>query len=311
MRSLRELLTELGELGVRVWPEGDRLRFSGPKDAVTAEMRAELQERKAELIEFLSLATRVKGESLSRITPLDRAEGQPLPLSYAQERVWFLDQLEGKSPEYNIPAALRLEGSLDLDALSRSLNEIIRRHEVLRASFPSTNGRVFQWIVPDLKIELPIHDLSTRSPEERATEARRLTEAEAQLPFDLATGPLVRATLLRLAADSHVLLLTKHHVVSDGWSLGILLNELQTIYGAFVAGRSSPLPELRLQYADFAKWQRDWLSQGELERQLSYWKKQMQGAPSLLHLPTDRPRPAVQGFQALMERFVLDAELTA
>jgi amino acid adenylation domain-containing protein len=217
-----------------------------------------------------------------------------LPLSFAQQRLWFLDKLDPDSPFYAIPVALRLEGPLDVRAFEQSLQEIIRRHEALRTTFPTVEGQPRQRVSAEGAVPLRTVNLDAAPPEAQQAEVRRLAEEEARQPFSLARGPLLRATLLRLSGQSHVLLWTMHHIVSDGWSLGVLVQELGALYQAFAAGRPSPLPELAIQYADFAVWQRQWLAGEVLEAQLAYWKQELAGAPSALELPTDRPRPAVQ-----------------
>jgi amino acid adenylation domain-containing protein len=219
------------------------------------------------------------------------------PLSYAQQRLWFLDQLEPGSSFYNIFDTLSFDAPLDAQALEQSLNEIVRRHEVLRTTFSDVRGEPVQVIAQSLKLPLPVVDLKHLAEDERSTEASRLSAEEYERPFNLARGPLVRAKLLRMADEESVLFLTMHHIVSDGWSLGILSRELRTLYEAYSAGLPSPLPELPIQYADFTVWQREWLQGDVLEAQMDYWKKQLAGAPSVLKLPTDHPRPSIQNFQ--------------
>ena len=217
-----------------------------------------------------------------------------VPLSFSQQRLWFLDQYEPNSSVYNVPSAQRLQGPLDIGALERSLREIMRRHEALRTTFSTADGEPVQVIAPPPSFSLPVLDLTCFSDGERENEAQRLATAEAQLPFDLSQGPLFRASLLRLGETDHVLLCTMHHIVSDGWSMGVLHRELSALYQAFTRGKPSPLPDLPIQYADYAVWQRECLKGEEVDRQLSYWKRQLEGAPGVLDLPTDRPRPAVQ-----------------
>jgi amino acid adenylation domain-containing protein len=226
--------------------------------------------------------------------PLRRvARGGALPLSFAQERLWFFDRLEPGSAAYNIAADVALAGRLDLPAFRGALGEICRRHEALRSRFVSAQGRPLQETLAELDPGLPVVDLGALAPPARAALAGELAAAEARRPFDLATGPLVRSTLLRLAAEEHRVLFTQHHIVSDGWSMGVFVRELAALYGSFVAGRPSPLPELALQYPDFAQWQREYLAGGVLGDQLAYWRQRLSGAP-VLALPTDRPRRAVQ-----------------
>jgi hypothetical protein len=217
-------------------------------------------------------------------------DGGPPPLSFSQRRLWFLAQLEPGSAAYNLPAALRLAGRLDLAALRRSLGEIVRRHEVLRTTFPAAaDGEPRQAIAPPAPgpLALPLVDLAPLG-QDRWPEALRLAWQEARRPFDLARGPLLRLVLVRLGEDEHALLVTIHHIVSDAWSTGIFLRELATLYAA---AELTPLP---IQYADFAVWQAQRLSGPALAAELAHWRQQLAGAPPLLELPTDRPRPAVQ-----------------
>ena len=239
---------------------------------------------------------------LARVNPAC----SPLPSS----ALWFLDQYEPNSSVYNIPGALRLKGSLDVEALEQSLNEIIRRHESLRTIFSMLEGEPVQVIAPSCRVLLAVLDLTDHLEGEREAKARQLANEEARQPFDLAQGPLFRSKLLRLGEDDHVLLLTMHHIVSDGWSMGVLYRELSVLYDAFRYGKRSPLSDLPIQYADYAVWQRQWLQGEVLEGQLSYWKKQLEGIPAVLNLPTDRQRPAVQSFRGNRQSIELSRELT-
>jgi amino acid adenylation domain-containing protein len=217
-----------------------------------------------------------------------------LPLSFAQQRLWFLDQMEPGNPAYNLPTAFRLAGGLDPAALAGAIREVVRRHEALRTRFEVVAGEPSQAIAPALPVELPLIDLGGLDAAVRDPEARRLAAAEGARPFDLARGPLLRALLLRLGAEEHLVLAAMHHIVSDGWSMGVFIREVAVLYAAARGGRPSPLPELPVQYADFAAWQRRHLSGEGLERQLAYWRGRLAGAPAVLELPTDRPRPAVR-----------------
>ena len=232
-----------------------------------------------------------------------------LPLSFAQQRLWFLDQLKPNSSFYNIPAAVRLTGTLQITALEQSFREIIRRHEALRTTFGLVDGAPVQLIHEPPAFNLRVHDLSAVAEEEREAEARRVAAEESQRPFDLSALPLLRASVVRFSEQDHLLLCTLHHIISDGWSMGVLIRELTTLYQSYATSQPSPLPELGIQYADFAHWQRQWLQGEVLERQLTYWKKQLAGAPAVLELPTDYPRPAVQTFSGATEFFVLPAAL--
>ena len=232
-----------------------------------------------------------------------------IPLSFAQQRLWFLDRLEPESPFYNVPAAVRLRGRLDPAALGAAFQEIVRRHEALRTRFPEEAGRPVQVVENDLPLPLPLLDLSGLSKrEEREEEAARLARAEARRPFDLGRGPLLRLTLLRFGEDEHLLLAVFHHIVSDGWSMGVFLRETADLYRAFAAGGPSPLPPLPLQYADFALWQRGWLAGEALKRQLAWWRRQLEGVPPLA-LPTDRARPAVPAYRGARWPFSLPPEV--
>ncbi|MES1243277.1 MAG: amino acid adenylation domain-containing protein, partial [Acidobacteriota bacterium] len=217
-------------------------------------------------------------------------EQAPAPLSFPQERLWFLDRLMPGSPAYNIPVSVRLTGQLDVHALAASLREVVRRHEVLRTRFDEEDGRAVQRVGDAVEVPLPVVDLAALPSARGLEETRRLAAEEASRGFDLSRGPLLRAALVRLDGREHVALFTMHHIVSDGWSMGILIREVGALYAAFTSGRPSPLPPLRLQYADFARWQRTSLS---FEADLGYWRHRLEGAPAELELPADRPRPAV------------------
>jgi hypothetical protein len=243
------------------------------------------------------------GVAAPPITRADRA--QELPLSFAQQRLWFIDQLEPGSAFYNVPAAVRLTGELQVEALEQTFTEVVRRHEVLRTRFANVEGRAVQVIAEPGRIELPLMDLSKLAADEREAEVRKSAKAEAEQPFDLSRGPLLRVKLLRLREQEHVVLLTMHHVVIDGWSMGVLVREIAALYEAFINGRPSPLEELPVQYADFAAWQRAYLQGEVLEQQLKYWRRQLAGAPTLLELPTDKPRPAIYSYRGATHKFVL------
>ncbi|HVG10917.1 MAG TPA: amino acid adenylation domain-containing protein [Thermoanaerobaculia bacterium] len=240
--------------------------------------------------------------------PVDR-DGE-LPLSFSQERLWFLTQIDPANAAFNVPAAFRVRGKLDPSVLALALSEVVRRHESLRTAFLAVGGRPAQAIAPPAPLALAIADLEGIPPDLREPEVRRLATEEARRPFDLALPPLMRACLLRLGEEEHVLLFTIHHIVSDGWSMGVLVKEATALYEAFAAGRLSPLPDLPLQYADFAFWQRRWMEEAVLEEQLAHWRRQLAGAPDLLELPADRPRPKVRTFRGAYYHFQLPAGLS-
>jgi amino acid adenylation domain-containing protein/FkbM family methyltransferase len=233
-----------------------------------------------------------------------------LPLSYAQQRLWFLDQLQPGSVLYNLPVAVRLNGELDLVALEQTLTEIVRRHEVLRTSFPEQRGKPLQVVAEPINFNLLVTDLTGMDSDERESAAQRLAEEEAQRPFDLTRGPLLRASLLKFETEEFIALFTMHHIVSDGWSVGVLLKEIAVLYEAYSQGQSTPLPELTIQYADFAIWQRESLTGEALQRQVSYWTEQLAGVTDVLELPTDRARPLVQSFRGGHHTFSLTADLS-
>ncbi|MBV9110968.1 MAG: amino acid adenylation domain-containing protein, partial [Gemmatimonadetes bacterium] len=241
------------------------------------------------------------------LAPIDRSG--PLPLSFGQERLWFVDRLEGGTPFYNMHEALRLAGPLDAAALERALGELVRRHETLRTALVEVDGAPVQRIAPFDGFHLPVADLSALDPAAREAEVARRAADNADRPFDLAAGPLFRAALLRLGQQEHVLLLCLHHAVGDGWSMDVLFRELAALYAAFRDGLPSPLPALPVQYADFAAWQRERLAGEVLERELAWWKERLAGAPALLELPVDHPRPAVRTFRGSHEPVELPAAL--
>ena len=239
-----------------------------------------------------------------------RATPGPAPLSFSQQRLWFLDQYEPNSSVYNVSNVLRLKGRLNNDALKQSLEEIARRHEALRTTFANLDGEPLQVIAPTLNGSLALVDLKDRPDIEREDEARRLAVEEARRPFDLTRGPVFRTTLIRLGEADHLLVLVMHHIVSDGWSMGVLHRELSVLYQAFSHSQPSPLAELPIQYADYALWQRQWLQGEVLESQLSYWRKQLHGVPAILDLPKDHPRPAVKSDRGARLSIQLSRELT-
>ncbi|MEJ2379268.1 MAG: condensation domain-containing protein, partial [Pseudolabrys sp.] len=237
------------------------------------------------------------------IAPAARA----LPMSFAQERLWFIHQMDPESAVYNISLGLWLDGPLDISALSMSLEELVRRHEILRTRFDVVADQPVQIIEPVTAVEMPLIDLSTQL--KREDDAMRLCQEEARRPFDLARDLMLRARLFRLEPQRHLLLLNVHHIAADGWSVRILMRELAILYEAFCQAQASPLQELPIQYADYAVWQRDWLQGEVLEQQLGYWRTQLAGAPALLELPTDRPRPARQSYRGATETAVLPSSL--
>ncbi|HEX2271943.1 MAG TPA: condensation domain-containing protein, partial [Pyrinomonadaceae bacterium] len=263
----------------------------------------------AALSEKVEAAVRGAGDaSLSRIERV--ARDHDLPLSFAQQRLWFLDQLEPGSPFYNQSGAVRLSGSLNLDALRESVNEIVARHEALRTTFGSRDGQPVQLIASSLRLDIPLLDLRETPAGTRDEQIQKLAREEARRPFDLSSGPLLRVTLLQEADSEYMMLVVMHHIVSDGWSIGVFVKELASLYETYCAGQPSSLAELNVQYADYAAWQRQWLQGATLEQQIGYWKEQLDGAPPVLPLLTDRPRPAVQTFRGAQIPLEFSEELT-
>jgi len=251
-----------------------------------------------------AIETRMRDGAAPDVPPVQHVEGNDLPLSFAQERMWFLDRLEPGGTTYNLTVALRLHGALDAAALERAIAEIVRRHEPLRTVFADRGGEPVQHVLA-AGFHLPTDDLSGDEDPEAALDRR--VDAFIRRPFDLARETLFRAALLRLGDADHVLLTVTHHAASDGWSQGIFFRELAALYAAFVDGRPSPLPELPVRYADHAVWQRRWLAGELLERQVAWWRERLAGAPALLALPTDHPRPALQSYRGAQLGFGLDA----
>ncbi|HYG65509.1 MAG TPA: amino acid adenylation domain-containing protein, partial [Thermoanaerobaculia bacterium] len=259
--------------------------------------------------DLAAVIARTAREELPPVEPAQR--DRPLPLSFAQERLWFLDRFEPGSAAYNMPAAVRLTGRLGVPAFAAALGEIARRHEALRTTFGTgADGAPVQEIAPWEPLPLPVLDLSGLPSAVREEEARRLAVEEARRPFDLARGPVLRGGLVRLGEVEHLAQLTLHHIAGDGWSMGILIRELTVLYGALLEGCPSPLRELPLQYADFAVWQRGWLAGERLAAEIAHWRERLAGAPPALDLPSDRPRPAVRTSQGASLPFALPADLS-
>ncbi|MCU1267658.1 MAG: amino acid adenylation domain protein [Acidobacteria bacterium] len=254
----------------------------------------------------------VQGEGGLQVPPIVTVpKGGNLPLSFAQQRLWFLDQLQPGSAFYNVGRALRLRGQLDVAALSESFNQIVKRHESLRTSFGSEQGTPFQRIMSHTLMEIPLLEIGALPEPQREAEARRLAAEQTSQPFDLTQGPFLRVGLIKFSTDDHVLVITMHHIAADEWSIAILFRELARLYDAITHGRPSPLSALPIQYADYAAWQRRWLHGERLEKLASYWRKQLAGTPMLLSLPTDKARPAVQSFRGAHEMFALSISLTS
>ncbi|HYG64691.1 MAG TPA: amino acid adenylation domain-containing protein, partial [Thermoanaerobaculia bacterium] len=289
-----QLLSHLRDLGVQLWAEDERLRFTAPQGALTGDLRNELAGRKQEILRLLRQGQAGGLASTPVRMPDEVAAAGRFPLSFAQQRLWFLQQLDPASAAYNISRAMLLAGPVRVDLLERSLGEVVRRHAILRTTFAAAGGEPFQVIAPATGWRLPLVDLRDLPAAARWAEMQRLSSLLGEEPMDLARGPLLRVVLLRLEAEEHVAAATLHHIISDAWSTGLLFREMGVVYGAFAQGMLSPLPELPIQYADYAWWQRRHLEGEVLERQIEYWMQQLASAPEMLELPTDRPRSAAR-----------------
>jgi amino acid adenylation domain-containing protein len=308
MTSVEMLLSKLRHSDVHVWVEGDRLRYRAPKGGLTPETLEQLRAHKADILTYLLEISRPTQSPRSTIGHAPR--GETLPLSPTQQRLWFIDQLEPGTTAYNMPAALRLKGELHIAVLFQSIEEIVRRHEILRTAFPTVEGVPKQVILPEQPLNIPVLDLSDHPIDQQEAELHREIEAIAQHRFKLAEGCLWRFKLVRLAETDYALLLNIHHIISDGWSFGVFFRELATLYTAFLQQQSSPLPALPIQYADYAYWQHEWLHTEDFQTQLNYWKHHLSGQLPVLDLPTDWPRGATQTYAADSEELTLSSSLS-
>ena len=302
--KVAEFLSYLNSLEIKLWLEEEKLKYQAPQGAMTPEIKQEIGTRKPEILAFLRSAITPSKTFESVISPVARTED--LPLSFAQQRMWFIYQMDQQNSAYNEALTIRLTGRLNIDILEQTINAIIQRHESLRTTFPMVEGKPIQKIAPFLKIKLLVVNLKD-IPQEQID--KRIIE-ELQKPFDLTQAPLLRCTLFDLGYENYILVNVFHHIIIDGWSKGILFKELSEFYQAFLSNSSVYLPELTIQYADFAVWQRQWLQGEILENQLNYWKKQLTAAPLLLELPTDKPRPANPNFRGHSISFQINSELT-
>ena len=302
--KVAEFLSYLNSLDIKLWLEEEKLKYQAPQGAMTPEIKQEIGTRKPEILTFLRSATTPSKPLESVINSVARTED--LPLSFAQQRMWFLYQMDQQNSAYNEALTIRLTGRLNIDILEQTINAIIQRHESLRTTFPVVEGKPIQKIAPSLKIKLLVINLKDISQDQID---KQIIE-ELQKPFDLTQSPLLRCTLFDLGYENYILVNVFHHIIIDGWSKGILFKELSEFYQAFLSNSTVDLPELPIQYADFAVWQRQWLQGEILENQLNYWKKQLTGAPPLLELPTDKPRPATANFRGHSISFQINSELT-
>ncbi|AOX00478.1 non-ribosomal peptide synthetase [Moorena producens PAL-8-15-08-1] len=303
-----DFVSYLQNLGVKLWIDNDRLGYRSPRGVMTAELKRNLVERKTEILEFLLEVEKTQESVASSIQPISREEA--IPLSYAQQRLWFIEKMALSSNAYNVPLTLHLVGKLDYVALQKSLNQIIARHETLRTTFSEINGTPVQIIKPSFELKLPIIDLTGLTPSQQTSKLQQLFQQENEQIFNLEVDPPIRAQLYQLGITENILQITLHHIASDGWSLTVLPKELSAIYTATLEDKPSPLPSLPIQYADFAVWQKNYLQGETLETQLNYWKQKLQDLPQL-QLPTDHPRPPVQTFNGAGIPIKIPATLTS
>jgi len=303
-----EFLSHLRSLSVELWADGERLRCNGPKEVLTLELAAELKERKQDILTFLR-ATSDTAAPVAETPLVSTAKNGAIPLSFAQQRLWFFNQFEPNNTVYNDHIVLRLTGRLNVEALEKTLTAIVTRHEVLRTTFVVVNGAPAQVIAEGRSPELEVIDLESVPAAGRDAEVLRALSEENARPIDLTVDLMLRPLLLKLGPAEHVLALTIHHIASDGWSMELLFQELAVLYEAFSTAMPPALSELPIQYADFAIWQRRLLQGDVLDGHLNYWKKKLAGAPALLELPTDRPRPPVQSYRGARRALTLPKAL--
>ncbi|HEX3044854.1 MAG TPA: condensation domain-containing protein, partial [Bacillota bacterium] len=315
-----DFMSQLRNLGIKVWVENESLRYQAPKGAVTPELLKELGARKQEIIAFIKQVNAEAQAVQETIPSLPRsADGQSqLPLSYSQHSMWFFDQFTKGNPVFNIANAVRMKGNLDRNVLRTALNTVVARHEALRTTFKNQEGTPLQVVSPPAGVEIPTFDL-TQIPEAQLENTLQQTlTREARRSFDLESGPLFRFILFLLSEDEAVLSLTTHHIISDAWSNGIFVGEFLKLYemrvsANLVGGTTSDLPNPPIQFADYAAWQKDWLdgegASARLEPLLNYWRGQL-AHPTTLQLPTDHPRPKSQVYEGGLESVSLSMELT-
>ncbi|MCC5645812.1 amino acid adenylation domain-containing protein [Nostoc sp. CHAB 5824] len=302
------LMLRLQNIGCRIWAEDDKLRLRTTKNALTSELKQEIQTNKADILAFLNSA---KARTVISEEIPTLPDDAPKPLSFAQQRLWLLAQIQGPSASYNMPMVLQLDGNLNIDALHSSLAYLLNRHDSLRMYFPTVAGQPQIAIqnIDDIEV-LTVQDWRNLDEHPHSSNIQHFIDAHVQEPFDLNTGPLFKAKLLQLKEQKYVLLINMHHIISDGWSMGVFVRELRQVYIGFAQGQTPNLSPLPIQYSDYANWQRNWLQGEVLETQINYWKNQLSDASPLLELPTDYPRPALQSYRGDRDRYSLPPDLT-
>lgn len=306
-KNLDAFLLELRHLDVRLWVEGDRLRYKAAKNTLTSELLGELRDRKTEILAFLKSAS-LAADPNAAIIPVIPRDGN-LPLSIAQERLWYHHQFEPNSSLNNIITAYRLKGKLDIKLLDRAQHDIVQRHEILRTTFPKIDGKPTVAIASGWELNIPIEDLQSVPTAERDEEAHRRAIAESRRPYALEQGPLLRLCLLKLSPDDYLLVLTMHRMMADGVSVDIFFREMVTLYESSLIGRPAVLPEFPVQYIDYAHWQRQRLQGEFLETHLNYWKEHLQAPLPVINLPVSYPRPSTYSFNTLRRRLIFPKAL--
>ena len=280
-----DLLASLAKLDIRLWLEGENLRFNAPEGVFTGAVREQVVSRKAEIIAFLKQARKLNEQPIPVVE-----RGPQMPVSFSQQRLWVLDRLNPNDVTYNMSSALRIKGALNFSVLEKVFAALVQRHESLRTRFIEVDGEPFQVIDPFESWQLALVDccgIDASAHEQCVLDA---VNESALTPYNLATGPLFRAQVLKLSPQHHVLIAGMHHIISDAWSMEVMVKEIGMLYFAFSAGMSSPLPPLSIQYADYASWQRNQVTAAEMDKHQQYWVKTLTGAPPVLDIPTDRPR---------------------
>jgi amino acid adenylation domain-containing protein len=303
-----EFVNYLRRLDINLFIEGDHLRCNAPEGTLTPKLKSAISDRKTEIISFLQQAN--LQTNITAIAPIFRTENNTFPLSFAQQRLWFVNQLQPHSPSYNMPFGLQFRGQLNIAALESSLQLLINRHEIFRTNFITVNGEPLGAIAATRDFTLPVIDLRPLPASEQELEYQKLASDAAKYVFDIAQDPLLRTQLVQLTPTESVLLLTIHHIIFDAWSVNIFLKELATAYSAYVEHHTPNLPEIHLQYVDFAVWQQQWLQGEVLESQLAYWQQKLALMPTLLELPSDRPRTAVQSFCGATQVFSIEQNIS-
>jgi amino acid adenylation domain-containing protein/non-ribosomal peptide synthase protein (TIGR01720 family) len=304
--ALSELLSKVKQLDIKLWVEDGRLRYNAPEGVLTDDLKAEIIKNKPEIIEFL-----VSADNAQKAP--DQIEKAPrnvkLPVSYAQKWLWLYDQVESNSFAFNIPSVVRMKGNLVIPALESGINEIIKRHEILRTVIISEGNEVYQKILPELTVTLPVEDLQTLSESEQEKKVYEYFNEQSQLSFNLETGPYLRFKLLQIKEDEYALVFTFHHSISDNWSLNIFITELAALYKAALNKEKAVLPELAIQYADYAAWQQNYLKSTQAESKFNYWKERLKDIDQVPSLPTDYPRPTTQSRKSIRKYKILPGEL--